>query len=58
MFKPLNVATFQMLGALKNAQNSMSMPSLKGHIDPSLMDLYPHDCVYKVMFLLISWLGY
>lgn len=36
-----------MLGALKNSPNSMSMASLKEHIDPNLVDLYPHDCVFK-----------
>lgn len=40
-----------MLGAMKNAENSMSMASLKEHIDPSLMELYPHDCVYKMAIL-------
>ncbi|XP_074578093.1 lysM domain receptor-like kinase 3 [Curcuma longa] len=40
-----------MLNALRNSPNSMSMESLKGYIDPALMDLYPHDCVYKMAML-------
>ncbi|KAL5220963.1 hypothetical protein ABZP36_025676 [Zizania latifolia] len=35
-----------MLTALRNCRNSMYMGSLKDCIDPNLMDLYPHDCVY------------
>ncbi|MQL78814.1 hypothetical protein Taro_011247 [Colocasia esculenta] len=34
-----------MLAALRNSPNSMSMGSLKGCIDPNLMELYPHDCM-------------
>ncbi|CAN6441297.1 unnamed protein product [Victoria cruziana] len=37
-----------MLAALRNSPSSMNMASLKECIDPNLMDLYPHDCVYKV----------
>ncbi|XP_043719762.1 lysM domain receptor-like kinase 3 [Telopea speciosissima] len=40
-----------MLVALRNSPNSMSMSSLKDYIDPNLMDLYPHDCVYKMAML-------
>ncbi|KAL4194212.1 hypothetical protein AMTRI_Chr05g58220 [Amborella trichopoda] len=40
-----------MLGALRNSPSSMSMVSLKDCIDPNLMDLYPHDCVYKMAML-------
>ncbi|KAJ0986396.1 hypothetical protein J5N97_004752 [Dioscorea zingiberensis] len=40
-----------MLGALKNSPNSMSMASLKEYIDPNLVDLYPHDCVFKTAML-------
>lgn len=40
-----------MLAALKKSPNSTSMASLKGYIDPNLMDLYPHDCVYKMAIL-------
>lgn len=39
-----------MLAALRNSPESMSMSSLKDHIDPNLMNLYPHDCVFKVIF--------
>ena len=40
----------QMLAALRNSPNSTSMSSMKDCIDPNLMDLYPHDCLYKVEF--------
>ncbi|OVA12493.1 Protein kinase domain [Macleaya cordata] len=40
-----------MLAALKNSPNSMSMSSLRECVDPNLMDLYPHDCVYKIAML-------
>lgn len=40
-----------MLAALRSSANSMSIPSLKECIDPNLMDLYPHDCVYKMALL-------
>lgn len=40
----------QMLAALRNSPDSMAMSSVKDHIDPNLMDLYPHDCVFKVFF--------
>ncbi|KAK1313815.1 LysM domain receptor-like kinase 3 [Acorus calamus] len=40
-----------MLATLKNCPSSMSMESLKDCIDPNLMDLYPHDCVYKMAML-------
>ncbi|PKU74120.1 LysM domain receptor-like kinase 3 [Dendrobium catenatum] len=40
-----------MLAALKKAPSSTSMASLKAYIDPSLKDLYPHDCVYKMAVL-------
>ncbi|XP_043705793.1 lysM domain receptor-like kinase 3 [Telopea speciosissima] len=40
-----------MLAALRNSPNSMSMSSLKDCIDPNMMDLYPHDCVYKMAML-------
>ncbi|KAJ4718029.1 LysM receptor kinase [Melia azedarach] len=40
-----------MLAALRNAPDSMSMSSLKDYIDPNLMDLYPHDCLFKVAML-------
>lgn len=40
-----------MLAALRNSPDSMAMSSVKDHIDPNLMDLYPHDCVFKVAVL-------
>ncbi|XP_074577907.1 lysM domain receptor-like kinase 3 [Curcuma longa] len=40
-----------MLAALRNTQSSVSMGSLRHHIDPSLMELYPYDCVYKMAML-------
>ncbi|KAJ4842867.1 LysM domain receptor-like kinase 3 [Turnera subulata] len=40
-----------MLAALRNAPDSMSMSSLKDLVDPSMMDLYPHDCVFKLAML-------
>lgn len=40
-----------MLAALRNVHDSMSMSNMKDFIDPNLMDLYPHDCVYKVAML-------
>ncbi|KAD6118668.1 hypothetical protein E3N88_09939 [Mikania micrantha] len=40
-----------MLAVLKNAPEFISTSSLKDHIDPNLMDLYPHDCVFKIFQL-------
>ncbi|KAA8540349.1 hypothetical protein F0562_024732 [Nyssa sinensis] len=40
-----------MLAALRNSPDSMSMSSMKDHIDPNLMDLYPHDCLFKMAML-------
>lgn len=40
-----------MLAALRNSPDSMSMASMNDHIDANLMDLYPHDCLYKVAVL-------
>ncbi|KAJ9190258.1 hypothetical protein P3X46_001481 [Hevea brasiliensis] len=40
-----------MLAALQSSPDSMSMSGLKDHIDPNLMDLYPHDCVFKMAML-------
>lgn len=38
-----------MLAALKHSPDSMSiMSGLKDHIDPNLLDLFPHDCVFKM----------
>ncbi|KAK9066100.1 hypothetical protein SSX86_015502 [Deinandra increscens subsp. villosa] len=40
-----------MMAVLKNAPDSIATSSLKGHIDRNLMDLYPHDCVFKMAML-------
>ncbi|KAK9054725.1 hypothetical protein SSX86_025804 [Deinandra increscens subsp. villosa] len=40
-----------MLVALKHSPDSMTMPGLKDHIDPNLLDLFPHDCVFKMAML-------
>lgn len=40
-----------MLSALRNVHDSMSMLNMKDFIDPTLMELYPHDCVYKLIML-------
>ncbi|KAK9677039.1 hypothetical protein RND81_11G118000 [Saponaria officinalis] len=40
-----------MVSALRHVPDSMSMSNLRDYIDPNLMDLYPHDCVYKVAML-------
>lgn len=37
-----------MLAALRNSPDSMSMSSMKDYIDPNMMELYPHDCLFKV----------
>ncbi|BFG24389.1 hypothetical protein CerSpe_106630 [Prunus speciosa] len=37
--------------ALRSAPDSMSMSSLKDCIDPNMMDLYPHDCLFKVAMI-------
>ncbi|XP_004302855.1 PREDICTED: lysM domain receptor-like kinase 3 isoform X1 [Fragaria vesca subsp. vesca] len=40
-----------MQAALRSAPDSMNMSSLKDYIDPNLMDLYPHDCLFKVSMI-------
>ncbi|KAH6782320.1 protein kinase family protein / peptidoglycan-binding LysM domain-containing protein [Perilla frutescens var. hirtella] len=40
-----------MVAALRNSPDSMTMSSMKDHVDPNLMDLYPHDCLFKVAML-------
>ncbi|KAL2516314.1 LysM domain receptor-like kinase 3 [Forsythia ovata] len=40
-----------MVAAMRNSPDSMSMSSLNDHIDPNLMDLYPHDCLFKTAML-------
>ena len=53
LFSKLNLShkcfwKLQMLAALRNSPDSMSMSSMKDYIDPNMMDLYPHDCLFKV----------
>jgi len=40
-----------MLAVLKNSPDSMNMSSLKEFVDPNMMDLYPHDCLFKIATL-------
>lgn len=40
-----------MLSALRSSPNSSHMNSLKECIDRNLMDLYPHDCLFKMAML-------
>ncbi|CAJ2663812.1 unnamed protein product [Trifolium pratense] len=40
-----------MLAVLRNSPDSLSMSSLKDYIDPNMMNLYPHDCVFKMALL-------
>ncbi|GMY34370.1 lysM domain receptor-like kinase 3 [Fagus crenata] len=40
-----------MLAALRNSPDSMNMSSMKDYIDPNMMDLYPHDCLFKLAML-------
>ncbi|KAE9588078.1 putative protein kinase RLK-Pelle-LysM family [Lupinus albus] len=40
-----------MLAVLKNSPDSMSMSSMRDYIDPNMMNLYPHDCVFKMTML-------
>ncbi|XP_015902419.3 lysM domain receptor-like kinase 3 [Ziziphus jujuba] len=40
-----------MLAALRNSPDSMSMSSMKDYIDPNMMELYPHDCLFKMAML-------
>ncbi|XP_023524889.1 lysM domain receptor-like kinase 3 [Cucurbita pepo subsp. pepo] len=40
-----------MLGVLRNTPDPMNMGSLRDQVDPSMMDLYPHDCLFKVAML-------
>ncbi|KAI7985332.1 LysM domain receptor-like kinase 3 [Camellia lanceoleosa] len=47
----LMLVKLQMLAALKNSPDSTTMSSMKEHIDPNLMDLYPQDSVFKVAML-------
>nr|POE81884.1 lysm domain receptor-like kinase 3 [Quercus suber] len=38
-------------GALRNSPDSMNMSSMKDYIDPNTMDLYSHDCLFKLAML-------
>ncbi|GLU14423.1 hypothetical protein SLE2022_309950 [Rubroshorea leprosula] len=40
-----------MLAALRNMPDSLGISKLKEYIDPNMMDLYPHDCVFKLAML-------
>ncbi|XP_021749953.1 lysM domain receptor-like kinase 3 [Chenopodium quinoa] len=40
-----------MLAVLRHVPDSMGMSNLRDYIDTNLMDLYPHDCVYKLAML-------
>ncbi|RDX63975.1 LysM domain receptor-like kinase 3, partial [Mucuna pruriens] len=40
-----------MLAVLRNSPDSMSMSSMRDRIDPIMMNLYPHDCVFKMGML-------
>ncbi|CAN0878126.1 LysM domain receptor-like kinase 3 [Linum grandiflorum] len=40
-----------MLAALRSSPESMTIASLKDHIDPNMMDLYPHDCLFKAVMV-------
>ncbi|GLU22303.1 hypothetical protein SLE2022_383910 [Rubroshorea leprosula] len=40
-----------MLATLRNTPDSMSFSKMKNYIDPNMMDLYPHDCVFKMAML-------
>ncbi|KAM1017001.1 hypothetical protein ACFX13_047354 [Malus domestica] len=37
--------------ALRTSPDSVSMSNLKDYIDPNMMDLYPHDCPFKVAMI-------
>ena len=47
-----------MLAVLRNSPDSMSMSSLRDYIDPNMMDLYPHDCVFKVNLSIFTYYAY
>ncbi|GLT49020.1 hypothetical protein SLA2020_226060 [Shorea laevis] len=40
-----------MLATLRSTPDSMSFSKMKNYIDPNMMDLYPHDCVFKMAML-------
>ncbi|KAM0956659.1 hypothetical protein ACFX2I_024841 [Malus domestica] len=37
--------------ALRTSPDSTSMSNLKDYVDPNMMDLYPHDCLFKVAMI-------
>ncbi|KQK09614.2 hypothetical protein BRADI_2g49400v3 [Brachypodium distachyon] len=44
-----------MLTALRNCHNPACVGTLKDCIDPNLMELYPHDCIYQILLSSIEW---
>ncbi|KAL5152503.1 LysM domain receptor-like kinase 3 [Glycine soja] len=40
-----------MLAVLRNSPDTVSMSSTRNLVDPIMMDMYPHDCVYKMVML-------
>ncbi|KAG4978917.1 hypothetical protein AAZX31_13G335400 [Glycine max] len=40
-----------MLAVLRNSPDTVSMSSTRNLVDPIMMDMYPHDCVYKMAML-------
>nr|KYP54268.1 putative LRR receptor-like serine/threonine-protein kinase At1g67720 family [Cajanus cajan] len=40
-----------MLAVLRNSPESVSLSSTRNLVDPIMMDLYPHDCVFKMAML-------
>ncbi|XP_004510313.1 lysM domain receptor-like kinase 3 [Cicer arietinum] len=40
-----------MLAVLRNSPDSMSMSSMRDYIDSNMMNLFPHDCVFKMAML-------
>ncbi|TKY48218.1 LysM domain receptor kinase 3 [Spatholobus suberectus] len=40
-----------MLAVLRNSPDSISLSSSRDLVDPIMMDLYPHDCVFKMAML-------
>ncbi|CAJ1955322.1 unnamed protein product [Sphenostylis stenocarpa] len=40
-----------MLAVLRNSPDSVSTSSTRNLVDPIMMDLYPHDCVFKMAML-------
>ncbi|KAL5576913.1 hypothetical protein UlMin_018612 [Ulmus minor] len=40
-----------MLPILRNVPDSTSMSNMRDYIDPNMMDLYPRDCLFKMVML-------